>query len=563
MNSVDTHWWQNATVYQLYVRSFADSNGDGIGDLAGITSRLDYLAELGVDGIWLNPCYPSPQADHGYDVADYMNIEPDYGDLQAIDELIAAAHDRNIKLLMDIVPNHCSKEHAWFTKAVADGPGSEAREWFWFRDGKGERGELAPNNWQAWFGGSAWTRVTEPDGRLGQWYLHLFTPDQPDVNWNHEPLRAAFDDILRFWFDRGVDGFRIDAPAVVGKTPGLPDADPVPDGTPATAIASLNVHHYHRPEVHELFARWRRVADDYQRAHPDRSLVFVGETFAPSLELVTSYVSHSELHTTFLFDLVLNNWEAHRWTTTIRALTEQHAAGRRLAMTLNNHDAQRNVTRFGRADAHLPSSYTFNNLVNSDEPVDATVGLQRARASAVFLCGLDVPIFLYAGEELGLPEVIDLPEDALQDPIWERSGRTQRGRDGCRVPLPWTAEPSNNFGFSASDADATAPSWLPQPPYFGEFSVENQQDDPSSTLALYRELLSQRRDLSVASPGEFAWYAFASGTVCYRRNELTVVMNFGPSTVLLPPEFGDIVISSTPIIDRLLPVDSAVWLRSS
>ena len=216
-------WWETAVVYQLYVRSFADSNDDGIGDLAGIRGRLPYLADLGIDAIWLNPCYPSPQIDHGYDVADYFDIEPDYGDLAEFDALVRDARALGIRIMMDVVPNHCSTEHAWFRDALASPPGSSERERFYFRDGRGAHGDEPPNNWQAIFGGSAWTRIDEADGSPGQWYLAVFTPAQPDLNWNHPDVVDYFDGVLRFWFDRGVDGFRADSVTLVGKAPGLPD----------------------------------------------------------------------------------------------------------------------------------------------------------------------------------------------------------------------------------------------------------------------------------------------------------------------------------------------------
>ena len=375
-------WWQNAVVYQLYVRSFADADSNGIGDLAGIESRLGYLRDLGVNALWLNPCYPSPQVDHGYDVADYFDVEPDYGDLASFDRLVRAANNNNIRVLMDIVPNHCSTANRWFQSALHSFPGSPERSWFYFREGKGPNGDEPPNNWVSWFGGSAWTRFTELDGKIGQWYLHLFTPAQPDLNWNHEPVRQAFDDILRFWFDRGVDGFRIDAPCVAGKAPGLPDAPPVPPGTPATDAAGRNPHIQHRPEVHEMFARWRRVTDEYVMTHPGRELFFVGETYAPTLDIVTSYVGPTELQSTFYFDLLLANWQAFRWRQGVADIAKTYRDGLRLAVTLNNHDSQRTVTRYGHRDSHLGSSFTFNNLVNSNEPVDVVVGARRARAAA-------------------------------------------------------------------------------------------------------------------------------------------------------------------------------------
>jgi alpha-glucosidase len=563
--NLSADWWHSAVVYQLYVRSFADANGDGIGDLEGIIGKLDYLATLGIDAIWLNPCYPSPQADHGYDVADYFNIEPDYGDLETFDRLVAQAKARDIRILMDVVPNHCSKAHARFQAALAAEPGSPEREWFYFRDGKGADGKEAPNNWPAWFGGSAWTRTTNANGTPGQWYLHLFTPDQPDFNWNCEPVRQHFDEMLRFWFDRGVDGFRIDAPCVAGKTPGLPDMPPLPEGTLATAAAGLNPHVAHRPEVHEMFARWRVVTNAYEAERPERTLVFVGETYAPTLEQVTSYVGEKELHSTFYFDLMLNNWQAPRWQKSLDDLIQTYRSGVRFAVTLNNHDAQRTVTRYGHADAHLDSSFTFNNLINSHEPADLEVGTQRSRAATLFMLALPLPVFLYAGEELGLPEVLDLPEDSLQDPIWERSGRTERGRDGCRVPLSWTADPATNFGFSGSATNATGQSfnrpWLPQPANWGCFNAHDQLGDQSSMLELYRDALRIRRALDAAT--DITARSFdPNDLIAFERSGLLCIFNLSTSTQALPDGLGSVILSShSEATATSLPENSTIWIR--
>ena len=556
--NLSADWWHSAVVYQLYVRSFADANGDGIGDLEGIIGKVDYLADLGIDAIWLNPCYPSPQADHGYDVADYFNIEPEYGDLETFDRLVTEAKARDIRILMDVVPNHCSKAHARFQAALAAAPGSPERAWFYFRDGKGPNGEVAPNNWPAWFGGSAWTRTTNADGTPGQWYLHLFTPDQPDFDWNHEPVRQHFDEMLRFWFDLGVDGFRIDAPCVAGKTPGLPDMPPLPEGTAATAAAGLNPHVAHRPEVHHMFARWRTVTNAYEAERPDRTLVFVGETYAPTLEQVSSYVGDKELHSTFYFDLMLNNWQASRWQKSLDDLIHSYQSGVRFAVTLNNHDAQRTVTRYGHADAHLDSSFTFNNLINSHEPVDLDIGTQRSRAATMFMLALPLPVFLYAGEEMGLPEVLDLPEDSLQDPIWERSGRTERGRDGCRVPLSWTSDPATNFGFSSNDAPS--PSWLPQPADWGQFNANDQFANTDSMLVLYQQALTIRAALS--SETDITDRDLGKDLVAFERAGLLCILNVSAQDQTLPDGLGEIVLSSHANATAiLLPENAAIWLK--
>ncbi len=545
-------------MYQIYVRSFGDANCDGVGDLEGIISKLDYLRDLGIDAFWLTPCYPSPQADHGYDVADYLNIHSEYGDLETFDRLVREANARNIRVLMDVVPNHCSDQHTWFKKALADGPGSEAREWFWFREGKGDNGELPPNNWQAWFGGSAWTRVTEPNGAPGQWYLHLFTPQQPDVNWTYEPLRQSFDDMLRFWYARGVDGFRIDAPAVVGKAPGLPDAPPPTPGSAVTEIAYQNPHIQHRPEVHEMFARWRSVTDQFERDNPGRSLVFIGETYAPSLDVVASYVGDRELHTTFFFDLMLANWEAFRWTPMLESVADRFARNVRFALTLNNHDMQRSVSRYGHTDSHLPSSFTFNNLRNSLEPVDLNLGTRRARAATLLLLGLPNPIFLYTGEELGLPEVLDIPEASLQDPIWERSNRTERGRDGCRVPLPWSSDKATNYGFSPSSTGA--PAWLPQPDNWGVFAAAAQKGNEHSMLHLYQTALRARK--SFVDTSALTILHLGENLIGYERDGLRCLMNFAHTAVSIADHPGAAILWSSEATPGSLPANSAVWLQT-
>ena len=294
-------WWRDAVVYQIYVRSFADGDGDGIGDLAGIRRRLGHVAALGADAVWLTPCYPSPQYDHGYDVADYCDIEPTYGDLAGFDALVAEAHALGLRVLMDVVPNHCSVEHPWFRAAVAAGRGSPERARFYFRDGRGPNGDEPPNNWQAIFGGPAWTRVDEPDGSPGQWYLHVFTPWQPDFDWSNPDVLAFFADVLTFWFDRGVDGFRVDAVTVVGKPAGLPDCPP--ERRPRC--------YEHVPSGFDVWKDWRRIVDDYERAHPGRSLTTVGEAYAGRRpDLLARYAAPDAFHQTFSFDLLLSPWEA-------------------------------------------------------------------------------------------------------------------------------------------------------------------------------------------------------------------------------------------------------------
>ena len=489
-----SEWWRSAVVYQVYVRSFADANGDGRGDLHGVISRLDHLAHLGVDAIWLTPCYPSPQLDHGYDVADYFDIEPTYGDLATFDRLVAAAGARDIRVLMDVVPNHCSDRHAWFQAALRAPAGSPERARFYFRDGRGDAGEQPPNNWRSVFGGGAWTRVTESDGQLGQWYLHTFTPEQPDFDWDSPDVVEHFDRMLRFWFDRGVDGFRVDAVGVVGKSPGLPDAPQSAPGTAENDVWAHNPHTVFVPSAHEAWRHWRRLIDQYQVDNPGRQLVTVSEAYTPGrLDLLLQYVAPDEFHQSFCFDLMLSPWVPSMLR---RAVGDVYAAlaaaGAGLAWTINNHDTQRSVTRYGRADAAFASSYTGNNLVYTGAPVDLVVGARRARAMAVFAAAIPGSLYLYQGEELGLPEVLDLPADRREDPIFQRTQGRELGRDGCRVPLPWTADPAGSFGFSPVDVEP----WLPQPAGWGSWGADAQALDPDSMLGTRS---SSRRYVRVGS----------------------------------------------------------------
>lgn len=535
MSSVsDRPWWAEAVVYQVYVRSFADGNGDGIGDLAGVRSRLPYLHDLGVDAIWLTPCYPSPQLDHGYDVADYFSIEPDYGDLDQFDSLVADARQRGIRVLMDIVPNHCSFRHPWFEQAVAAGPGSPERERFYFRDGRGRGGNEPPNNWRAVFGGPTWTRVTEPDGSPGQWYLHTFTPWQPDFNWDHPDVVAHFDDALRFWFDRGVEGFRVDAVAVVGKAPGLPDAPAAGDARDTDAWIANPYNHFW-PSAHEHWRHWRHVIDEYEVQNPGRRLVTVSEAYTPKKpDLLLQYVT-GEFHQSFSFDLMLSPWRADSMKEAIAEPDSVLSAhGVPVTWTLNNHDTQRSVTRYGRADATAAESYTGNNLVYTNTAVDLTVGERRARAAAVLLFALPGSVYLYQGEELGLPEVLDLPDGVRQDPIFARTDGREIGRDGCRVPLPWTADLSGAHGFSVGP---TAAPWLPQPDDWSRYGADIQGRDEASMLSLYRRCAQARRRFLGDDAPPLVWTLDGvDDVVAFERGDVLVVVNLGRVAVEVPAD---------------------------
>jgi alpha-glucosidase len=558
-----TLWWQHAVVYQLYVPSFADANGDGWGDLPGIRQHLSHLEKLGIDAIWLSPCYPSPQHDHGYDVADYFDINPNYGDLAEFDALVADAKSRGIRILMDIVPNHCSFEHAWFKAALVAGPDSPERDRFYFRDGKGQHGEIPPNNWHSVFGGGegkTWTRITEADGTLGQWYLHTFTPQQPDFNWSNPEVVDHFDRALTFWFDRGVDGFRVDAVAVAGKAPGLPDAPPTPDGVAENDKWSHNPYSVFWPTGHDCWKHWRDVIDTYEESHPGRELVTVSEAYTPGRpEQLAQYVT-GEFHQSFAFELMLAPWRPESIrevvSDTVATMTALNVPP---AWTVNNHDTQRIVTRLGRANATELESYTGNNLVYVNAPVDVALGTIRARAAVMFAAALPGTLYIYQGEELGLEEYLDLADDLRQDPIYFRTEGRQIGRDGCRIPMPWTiANDNTSLGFSPSGA---AP-WLPQPVGWSSRSVEAQDADPTSVLHVYRSILHARKELH----GTLNWIGSNDGAiVSFERETTLVTLNPTSSAVEVP---ADVMQDRRPFLwsggtpsGNQIPKDSCIWWR--
>ena len=534
-------FWDDAIVYQLYVRSFADSDGDGVGDLAGVIQRLGHIAALGADAIWLNPCYPSPQADHGYDIADYRGINPEYGSLETFDRLVSAAHARGLRILMDLVPNHCSERHPWFTAALAAGPGSPERARFVFRDGHGDE---PPNNWQSVFGGPAWTRVTESDGTPGQWYLHLFTRQQPDFDWRNPEVLTYFDDVLRFWFDRGVDGFRIDVCHGLVKDAALRDWDPADGG--------YNAYSWNQPEVHDIFRRWHTLAAGYG---PDRDLLLVGEVWVPDPTDLDHYLRPDELHQAFSFDLLVQPWQAPALRGAIERTTARTAVhGAPAAWTLANHDVHRAVTRYGiiRPEPAPPSNDAFAALMRPRGDVDTELGDRRARAALLLVLALPGAVFLYQGEELGLPEVQDLPDQARQDPVFHRTGGREKGRDGCRVPLPWTAE-APTFGFS------TGKPWLPQPDWFGRYAADVQEKDNTSTLQLYRRAIRTRRKLRLGEPGPVEWLESTDDAVlAFRHGGLVCVVNTGTADFTPPGEWGEIVLGSRET--KVVPGDSTAWL---
>lgn len=521
MATEPTAWWlTNAAVfYQVYPRSFADSNGDGVGDLDGVTQHLDYLRWLGIDALWLNPVTVSPMADHGYDVADPRDIDPLFGDLAALDRLLAAAHERSIKVTMDLVPNHTSAAHPWFVEALAAAPGSAARQRYIFRDGRGPDGRLAPNNWVSVFGGPAWTRVNDTSG---QWYLHLFDVSQPDLNWDNPEVFADFERTLRFWLDRGVDGFRIDVSHGMAKPAGLPD---MPEADMKLLAHRDDDPRFNNPGVHAIHRMIRAVMDDYPGA------VSVGEVWVHDNVRFAEYLRPDELHLAFNFRLLQADFTADEIRSAIdNSLAAVAAVGADPTWALENHDVERAVSRYG----------------------DGPTGLARAQAMALVMLALPGVVFIYNGQELGLPNV-ELPDSALQDPVWERSGHTDRGRDGCRVPMPWSGD-APPFGFSDN-----AHTWLPMPPEWSASTVEHQTVDAASTLSLYRKALDIRRSQDEFTGKTVEWLDASPDVLIFRRGGVVCALNTGEQPVALPA--GELLLASAEVIDAMLPPNAAAWLR--
>ncbi|MEV0071886.1 glycoside hydrolase family 13 protein [Amycolatopsis sp. NPDC050768] len=529
MTELSSAWWRSAAIYQVYIRSFADGNGDGIGDLAGVRSRLDHLAELGIDAIWFTPWYPSPMDDGGYDVADFRDIEPLFGTLAEAEELIAEAHERGIRVIIDIVPNHCSDEHRWFQAALAAGPGSVERQRFWFRPGRGVDGSEPPNNWKSRFGGPAWTRVED-----GEWYLHLYSSRQPDFNWDNADIRAEFEDVLRFWFDRGVDGFRIDVADGLVKDPALPDVENG-DETPFSDQEGL----------HEIYRSWRKIADSYAGER-----VLVGEMWLPDMSRAARYLRRDELHSAFNFDFLVCPWDVSRFRDVIsRTLRAHDEVGAPAAWVLSNHDVTRHVTRYGRSG---DTGFSFADRLHGT-PVSLSLGTRRARAAALLTLALPGGVYVYQGEELGLWEVEDIPSELRQDPVWARTDGADPGRDGCRVPLPWSG-PAAPFGFG------TGTPWLPQPSSWAEYTASAEAADPASMLSLYRDGLRIRAEQAALGAGALEWLSRGDGVLAFTREPgFTFVLNFSATAVPLPA--GEILLASGPVSTEI-PTDTAVWLRS-
>ena len=545
MAAVDS-WWQTAVVYQVYIRSFADGNGDGVGDISGLRQRLPYLKRLGVDAIWINPWYPSPMADAGYDVSDYRDVEPAFGTLAEADRLIAEAHEAGLRVLLDIVPNHSSDHHAWFASALANEP--NARQRYHFRAGGGTEGELPPNDWRSVFGGPAWTRVAD-----GHWYLHLFAPGQPDFNWENPEVVAEFESVLAFWFDKGVDGFRIDVAHGLAKADGLPDGGPDDDAAP-TLVQSKDSHPaWDQDGVHDVYRGWRDVANRYV---PER--IFIAEAWVSSNERLARYLRPDELHTAFQFDFLRAPWRAEVLRTVVDdAITGAATVGAPPTWVLSNHDVTRTVTRYSRSQPDHLVETDWERARWSSEAADYDAGLRRARAAALMQLALPGTAYVYQGEELGLEEVEDLPDDVRQDPIWVQSDYMDVGRDGCRVPLPWANDVAP-YDFSP---DTRVSTWLPQPAHWGPHTAEAQDRDPNSTLNLYRDALAARRAVWVDA-GDLEWIQTTPDVAAFRRGTAQCWVNTGEEPVELPRD-AKVLLASVPGTEGHLPADGAVWLVSS
>ena len=557
-----TEWWRDAVIYQVYPRSFKDSNGDGMGDLGGVTQKLPYLKHLGVDAVWLSPFYLSPQHDAGYDVADYRTVDPRFGSLEDFDRMREEAHRLGLKIIVDLVPNHTSEDHEWFRAALASEPGSPERDRYMFREGRGENGEEPPNNWKSLFGGRAWTRV--PDG---QWYLHLFDSSQPDLNWENPEVWEEFRAILRFWLDRGADGFRVDVAHGMIKAQGLPDwdeqvhmvegtdaqrAEDEPDGPSKTMDTGP---YFDQDGVHEIYRDWHKVLQEYPG---DRMLVV--EAWVGPAERLARYVRPDEAQQAFNFDFLVAGWHRDRMRDTIEiSLRANAAVGAPSTWVLSNHDTVRHASRYG-----LSSRTAYPNGIGAqDEQPHAGQGLRRARAAALVELSLPGSAYIYQGDELGLPEHTELPDAARQDPTFHRTAGSELGRDGARVPLPWSPV-GDGLGFGPDP-------WLPQPEAFAGITVDHQLGDPQSTLNLYRRALEIRQDLGLGT-AEFAWHPLSEGgqdvlaytMACGTGGTVLVAANLGESEIGFDElSRGELLLASgqNAVVNDRLSVDSAVWLR--
>ena len=599
-NNLHDDWWKQAVVYQIYPRSFKDVNGDGLGDIAGVTEKMDYLRTLGVDAIWLSPFYPSDLADGGYDVIDYRDVDPRLGTMDDFDAMAAAAHGAGIKVIVDIVPNHTSNKHRLFQEALKAGRGSKARERYIFREGRGEHGELPPNDWQAMFGGPAWTQVED-----GQWYLHIFAVEQPDVNWKNPDIHEEFIKTLRFWSDHGTDGFRIDVAHGLAKDL---DSRPLEELGRDYSIQEQGGCDednplWDRPEVHDIYREWREVFNEYD---PPRFAVAEAWVCPRHQHL---YARPDELGQIFNFEFAKANWSADEFRTAIKeGLDSAAESGSTTTWVMNNHDVPRSPSRYGlpqvKASSHHQIAIDWLTRDGRSYVEDRELGTRRARAAALMELGLPGSAYVYQGEELGLFEVADIPWDRLEDPTAFNTFRaaTQKGRDGCRVPLPWSSREGDvparadwseplpagvdgedqsavaashgqfgtgaSFGFSAAvrpDGSPSADPHLPQPLWYQDHCADDEMNDPTSMFSLYRSALAfrQQRLTAARDAAGFEWVNLGNDVIAYSRptadgRRFISVTNFGAEPVELPD--GELAIASVVLDDRRLPTDASAWL---
>jgi alpha-glucosidase len=540
-------WWQTAVIYQIYPRSFADGDGDGIGDLKGVESRLESLQALGIDAIWFSPFFKSPQKDAGYDVSDYKSIDPLFGTNEDFDKLLAKAKSLGIRIIVDLVPNHSSDQHELFQAALKAAPGSPERDMYMFRDGKGENGELPPNNWESVFGGQAWSRITEADGTLGQWYLHIFDSSQPDFNWENPKVHEFFAGVLRFWLDKGVDGFRIDVAHGLVKAPGLPNI---------TAAQSQTLEHdpnnphpfWGQEGVHDIIRSWRKILDEYD----DRAMC--AEAWVLPLSRMAKWVRPDEYHQTFNFGYLETPWAKEPLVKVVTESLEAFGSvGAPSTWVLSNHDVIRHVSRFG---VETPPPQGSGIGPGMEQP-DEELGQRRGRAATAFMLGIPGGAYLYQGEELGLPEHTTLEGKYRQDPTFARTNGERVGRDGCRVPLPWEADGGVSFGFNS-----TGKSWLPAPATYKKYARDVQEGVSGSTLEIYKKLIAERKKLELGS-GEFRWapeYSSAN-SLAYVNNGVLVISNFGPESITLPA--GEIIVSTQSSLTAggQLEANQSAWIK--
>lgn len=546
----DNRWWRKSVIYQVYPKSFKDHSGDGIGDLKGVTEGLGALAELGVDAVWLSPFYSSPQKDGGYDVSDYCSVDPVFGTCEDFKEMAAHASSLGIKTIIDIVPNHCSNEHVMFQAALAAEPGSPERDMFIFRDGKGEEGELPPNNWQSHFGGSAWTRVIESDGNAGQWYLHLFDTSQPDWNWENPAVHAEFERVLRFWLDLGLAGFRVDVAHALVKKEGLPDWGGKANGKSIEGYPGYLAPMFGQEGVHDIFRSWRKILDEYPGER-----ILCAEANVDPVERVSDWVREDEMHQAFNFHYLNCPWGAAPIRKVITdSLASFDSVGAPTTWVLSNHDKVRHTTRMAMNNKIARHG---DGIGPDDVQPDTKLGLTRGRASSLMMLALPGGVYLYQGEELGLPDNTMIAPQFRQDPTFYRTNGERIGRDGCRVPLPWT-ENDESFGFSV----VTGQSWLPQPSDWADYSREAQEKNPDSTLNLYKKALHLRKERNLGG-GSFAWMPeYSEGdVVAFVNGKTLVLMNMGTETVSIPK--FPVLISSEGFAGNngYLEADHAVWME--